>query len=147
MLDLQPLFSNDTECHPACIGLLQCTFSAEIFCCNYYTREGLCTTSCPQGTIAYPDNTCDCPPGMTGPQCEVIINFCNPEPCMNSGNCSSLINGYSCLCTPDFTGNTCETRLTPTTTMPTITVSDISLSDLHIIGRCFYVTSRKKHAC
>jgi hypothetical protein len=38
------------------------------------------------------------------------------EPCQNSGSCtnnSSLLSGYQCTCTPDYTGTNCEVNIGP----------------------------------
>lgn len=90
----------------ACVGLRQCTSSFS--CCNYYDRSGICTSSCRDPTVLLPDNTCGCMPGLTGTSCDVIINFCDSDPCMNSGTCSSSRNGFNCSCPPEYTGVSCE---------------------------------------
>ena len=53
--------------------------------------------------------TCLCPPPLTGMFCEVDpINQCDPNPCVK-GNCTDLINSYSCTCSDGFTDN-CSTN-------------------------------------
>ena len=37
------------------------------------------------------------------------IDECSSTPCHNGGICSNQINGYTCLCSVDFTGVHCET--------------------------------------
>jgi len=32
------------------------------------------------------------------------------NPCLNDGECYDLVNGYSCSCTPDYTGRTCADK-------------------------------------
>ena len=38
-------------------------------------------------------------------------NVCLSEPCLNGGMCNELSNGYTCLCTPDYSGATCDTLM------------------------------------
>lgn len=114
------------------MGLRQCTSTMPSDCCNYYNQDGSCTLSCPTpfvplanntcgcrpGTIQLPGNICGCPPGFTGPQCDLAIDFCGPNSCMNSGTCSSTSNGFTCACPEEFTGARCETPSNPCTATP-----------------------------
>ena len=50
---------------------------------------------------------CVCPPGVTGQFCDQRVNNCLPNPCLNSGICANLIDGYSCSCLLGFTGPQC----------------------------------------
>ena len=43
--------------------------------------------------------TCFCPSGYTGMYCDVNINDCTSQPCLN-GICLDKINGFQCFCTP-----------------------------------------------
>ncbi len=89
-------------------------------CCNYYDRDGSCTSQCPIPTVVQPpDNTtCDCPVGTMGASCEISVNFCSSDPCMNGGTCSSGTRGFSCACTVDWTGNACDVLVDPCDTTP-----------------------------
>lgn len=49
--------------------------------------------------------------GFTGRLCEVNINDCSSEPCLNSGTCEDLINGYHCYCIDGFAGISCEQQI------------------------------------
>ncbi|HSS78094.1 MAG TPA: calcium-binding EGF-like domain-containing protein [Thermoanaerobaculia bacterium] len=51
-----------------------------------------------------------CPPGFTGPMCDININECASNPCIH-GHCSDQVNGYVCVCPPGFTGVNCETNI------------------------------------
>ena len=42
---------------------------------------------------------CTCPVGWTGSHCEVNINECASNPCMN-GVCVDREGGYQCFCVP-----------------------------------------------
>ena len=39
------------------------------------------------------------------------INECEPSPCKNQATCNDQVNGYSCTCTPGYTGPQCETGI------------------------------------
>ena len=48
---------------------------------------------------------CICPPGMTGEDCSVDIDFCGEEhPCQNGATCVTDQEGYSCECLIGFQG-------------------------------------------
>ena len=44
-----------------------------------------------------------------GQYCQVNINECASRPCLNGGNCTDLVAGYSCTCPSAYVGNTCAT--------------------------------------
>ncbi|XP_072537654.1 cadherin EGF LAG seven-pass G-type receptor 3 isoform X2 [Salminus brasiliensis] len=51
---------------------------------------------------------CRCPPGFTGDYCEIEINLCYSNPCLNGGVCARREGGYTCICREDYTGERCE---------------------------------------
>lgn len=51
---------------------------------------------------------CRCLPGYTGKHCEIDIDECSSNPCLNGGTCIDLVNGYNCSCTSSLTGKHCE---------------------------------------
>ncbi|XP_035377944.1 cadherin EGF LAG seven-pass G-type receptor 3 isoform X2 [Electrophorus electricus] len=51
---------------------------------------------------------CRCPPGFTGDYCEVEINLCYSNPCLNGGVCARREGGFTCICREDYTGERCE---------------------------------------
>uniref|UniRef100_A0A672KLN6 Cadherin EGF LAG seven-pass G-type receptor 3 n=1 Tax=Sinocyclocheilus grahami TaxID=75366 RepID=A0A672KLN6_SINGR len=51
---------------------------------------------------------CRCPAGFTGDYCEIEINLCYSNPCMNGGVCAQREGGYTCICREDYTGERCE---------------------------------------
>ncbi|CAH2075509.1 unnamed protein product, partial [Iphiclides podalirius] len=63
--------------------------------------------------------TCQCPQGFTGLRehflCDTEVDLCYSSPCVNNGTCMRREGGYTCVCTPGFTGTNCETILTKAT--------------------------------
>ena len=98
------------ECHTGCEGLRFCSSNFFIGCCNYYNND-ICTRVCPPPKTVQPDNTCGCPSGFTGNNCD--MTYCETEPCVNSGTCSNLATTFSCACPPGFTGERCDVIMDP----------------------------------
>jgi hypothetical protein len=59
--------------------------------------------------------TCgNCPAGYTnsGPHNCAEINECSPNPCQNGGDCTDVVNGFSCDCAgTGYSGTTCQTDI------------------------------------
>lgn len=56
---------------------------------------------------------------FSGTLCEVDINDCYSQPCVNS-TCLDLVNNYTCACTPGRTGRNCKTILSECVSQPCI---------------------------
>ena len=37
------------------------------------------------------------------------VNDCMPDSCENGGNCTDMVNEYTCICVLGYTGADCET--------------------------------------
>ena len=42
-----------------------------------------------------------------GVNCDVDMNMCRSNPCLNGATCDNLPNGYSCVCAPGYTSFNC----------------------------------------
>lgn len=62
---------------------------------------------CPTGFLCA-DNKCRCPKHLTGPFCQVSINYCTSSPCRHHAKCVSKLGGYICLCPNSYIGVHCE---------------------------------------
>lgn len=52
--------------------------------------------------------SCSCPSGFSGDFCELGVDSCQPNPCLNGGNCTNHGLTFTCACPPGFTGLTCN---------------------------------------
>ncbi len=43
-----------------------------------------------------------------GRSCEIDMNMCRSDPCLNGGTCSNSPNTFECTCAPGFNGSTCD---------------------------------------
>lgn len=48
---------------------------------------------------------CVCPEGFEGDACEINIDDCEDNDCENNSTCVDGINNYTCMCSPEYTGN------------------------------------------
>ncbi|CAF3641598.1 unnamed protein product [Rotaria sordida] len=51
---------------------------------------------------------CYCPPGLTGENCLIQIDYCLSRPCYNNGTCLSQLNTYTCQCPINYKGIYCQ---------------------------------------
>ena len=52
---------------------------------------------------------CLCADGYTGDQCDIDIDDCESNPCINivTNGCSDRVNNFTCTCLPGYEGDTC----------------------------------------
>ncbi|KAJ0008999.1 hypothetical protein NQD34_016414 [Periophthalmus magnuspinnatus] len=68
---------------------------------------GTCTAV--DGSPAF--SSCVCPSGFSGDYCEVNMDTCQPNPCLHGGTCSNHGLAFTCQCSGNFTGFTCNETL------------------------------------
>ncbi|KAG5668322.1 hypothetical protein PVAND_016266 [Polypedilum vanderplanki] len=75
-------------------------------CVALFCRNG--GTCIRNGTHPY----CSCPPGTSPPLCDRTRNGCDPNPCRNGGNCTTMRFGFGfrCTCPRGFIGVRCENQ-------------------------------------
>lgn len=56
-----------------------------------------------------PSLRCQCVEGYRGRLCEVDVDECDPNPCVNGASCLDGLGSYTCRCLPGFNGTRCET--------------------------------------
>ena len=54
--------------------------------------------------------TCLCPMGFSGDFCELEVNECESNPCVQADECVDLVADYRCECLPGYTGKVTETQ-------------------------------------
>lgn len=54
-----------------------------------------------------------CKPGLTGVRCDILIDMCKPNRCLNGGTCNGGSLDYNCTCLPGYTGYDCEIKIDP----------------------------------
>ncbi|XP_074606670.1 uncharacterized protein LOC141859710 [Acropora palmata] len=80
--------------------------AAVITCTGHPCKNG--------GSCEYHGNdvfSCKCPLGYSGRHCEIDVNECSSNPCLNDGTCIDLVHGFNCTCPHNFTGIRCELGL------------------------------------
>ncbi|XP_061627172.1 slit homolog 2 protein isoform X10 [Phyllopteryx taeniolatus] len=68
---------------------------------------GTCHLKEGQGPIFW----CVCPEGFEGDSCEFNIDDCEDNDCENNSTCVDGVNNYTCMCSPEYTGELCEEKL------------------------------------
>ena len=82
--------------------------------CHYKPclHESICTNS---GNCY----KCQCPPGVTGQNCEKDgEDECDSQPCQNGRTCYDEIGKYTCACKANYEGRNCETDKNPCSSNP-----------------------------
>lgn len=55
------------------------------------------------------DFSCECQTGTFGKNCEIDIDECLSQPCLNNGTCvETSINAFTCICAQNYLGVNCD---------------------------------------
>ena len=106
--------TNINECSPnPCENEGNCIDGINNFSCNcanlWMGRTcNTCLLTCVNGNQSSDCSECECFQGYTGTNCSMDINECLPNPCLNSGTCTDMINDYACNCTNEWGGRNCS---------------------------------------
>jgi hypothetical protein len=64
------------------------------------------------------NSRCYCPPGLTGENCLIQIDYCSSQPCYNNGTCLSELNTFACQCQVNYQGTYCQNLINRCETNP-----------------------------
>ncbi|CAH1797721.1 unnamed protein product, partial [Owenia fusiformis] len=81
--------------------------------CTLRTIPPIVDPDCPDNGVCVSgqchNNGCCCNDQWTGEFCDVIVDACASNPCLNQATCNPTDGGYTCLCDFRYTGTHCET--------------------------------------
>ncbi|MBN3288733.1 DLK1 protein, partial [Polyodon spathula] len=85
-----------------------------------YTNGSPCQNggSCIDAHGSAPHSSCLCPSGFTGDFCELDVDGCESEQCMNGGRCVDHSSDHGCACPEGFVGKTCNENVIPCLSRP-----------------------------
>lgn len=93
------------------------------------------------------DYQCLCPNGKTGPHCDIDVNECDSNPCIN-GICQDDKGRYQCYCQPGYTGTNCEIQYNECISNPCLNggqcVDELNSYQCHCLGGFFGVHCEMK---
>ena len=67
--------------------------------------------SCAVTSMPFSLSSCSCPHGYSGARCEVNVDDCQGNSCMNNATCVDRVGDYECLCRKGFEGRYCEKKI------------------------------------
>ncbi|XP_055716834.1 neurogenic locus protein delta [Phlebotomus papatasi] len=76
---------------------------------NYCTNHRPCQNGGTCFNTGQGSYTCQCAPGYTGTDCDIVISSCENSPCLNGATCrDETPRGYRCECRKGWTGKHCD---------------------------------------
>nr|XP_015218369.1 PREDICTED: protein eyes shut homolog [Lepisosteus oculatus] len=87
---------------------------------------------------------CQCVTGFTGPRCEINVNECSSNPCLN-GYCYDVVGGFYCLCNPGFAGVRCEQDIDDCVNH--VCENNSTCLDLHLTYQCLCLPGWEGEFC
>ena len=55
---------------------------------------------------------------LAGDRCQLNMNECDSNPCLNGGDCVDGVHNYTCICPSEFIGRHCDQELDPCSFSP-----------------------------
>lgn len=120
-IDIHPCASKPCSTNSTCIetgdGGYICLCAPGFTGKNCLLKKGPCITNgspCQNGGTCIDNNgfathaSCQCPSGFLGKYCEIDSDDCNPNPCLNGGNCTDTGPHFMCHCLTGFIGQSCS---------------------------------------
>ncbi|XP_053380898.1 uncharacterized protein LOC123562053 [Mercenaria mercenaria] len=101
-------------------------------CCNVdetcLDNEGLPLGVCTPSGLDYPNTLqdydvqfkCSVNRVFQNNVCSQKLDYCNPDPCVNSVRCTSIFGGYTCTCLNGYTGRNCQTNINDCANSPCV---------------------------
>jgi hypothetical protein len=100
-------------CHDK-IGSYSCACQPGFSGINCQDTSKFCKSTCsPEGTLkcfeaGQTSVKCQCKHGYTGEFCDVNVNECVSNPCLNEAECIDKIDSFECVCPEGKTGHLCQ---------------------------------------
>lgn len=90
--------------------------------CKLKKKKGLCD-NCTSGSPCQDFQSCLLSLGFIfsvfeGTNCELEINECLSQPCLNGGTCHDSLGSFSCSCARGFLGDLCDTDIDECSSQP-----------------------------